>query len=526
MKHLAVKSNEDVVIPSGCHPELHLTKFAFRSRDVKKILDGLDSWGGEDPDGFIPLIFKKMSSVLSPKLSIIYRHLFKNSLFPDERKIGNITPVPKVLCRLTAIIIVLLPSYLLFFHVAEKLIFKPLYKYLEANAYLPSSQYTYRKKLGTCDALLDISSLVQENIDKGFETRIVQIDFSAAFDLVNHSALVYKLKELSIGGNFLNILKDFLHNSKQRVLVNGAPSKLKPVISGVPQGSVLGPLLFLIYTAYLGCNLENKLVQYADDSTLMCSVRSPDDRVAASDSLCRDLSKIQQWCKRWGMKLNAKKTKCLIVSRSRTFNPPYPQVLVSGSPINNSNHLTILGVNFDSKFNFIDHFKSVSSVASRKIGIICKPAFIYQDEKVNLSCFRSFVLPLLEYCSPVWMSATDSNLNVLSKIVRSAGFLFPGNSNYDLDRRRNISSLCLFHKIYFNDDHPLHHLIPDPYVPSRQIQFSNQQHQCSVCESRCNTLQFQRSFFPYSAKLWNGLQPEVVDECMGKFKTACNCTLK
>ena len=142
------------------------------------------------------------------------------------------------------------------------------------------------------------------------------------------------------------------------------------------------------------------------------------------------------------------------------------------------------------------------------------------------SCFHSFVLPLLEYCSPVWMSATDSNLNVLSKIVRSAGFLFPGNSNYDLDHRRNISSLCLFHKIYFNDDHPLHHLIPDPYVPSRQTRFSNQHHQYSVCEARCNTVQFQRSFFPYSAKLWNGLQLEVVDECMVKFKTACNRTLK
>ena len=520
------QSNEDVIIPSGCHPEPHLTKFAFRSRDVKKVLDGLDSWGGEDPDGFIPLIFKKMSSVLSPKLSRIYRHLFKNSLFPDERKIGNIAPVPKGALSADSNNyrpITILP---VMSKVAEKLIFKPLYKYLEANEYLPSSQYAYRKKLGTCDALLDISSLVQVNLDKGFETRIVQIDFSAAFDLVNHSALVYKLEELGIGGYLLNILKDFLHNRKQRVLVNGAASELKPVISGVPQGSVLGPLLFLIYTADLGCNLENKLVQYADDSTLMCSVRSPDDRVAASDSLCRDLSKIQQWCKRWGMKLNTKKTKSLIVSRSRTVNPLHPLVSVNGCPINNSDHLTILGVIFDSKFNFIDHLKNVSSVASRKIGIIRKAAFIYQDEKVNLSCFRSFVLPLLEYCSPVWMSASDSNLNVLSKIARSAGFLFPGSGSYDLDHRRNISSLCLFHKIYFSDDHPLHHLIPDPYVPLRQTRFSNQQHQYSVCEVRCNTVQYQRSFFPYSAKLWNGLQPEVVDESMGKFKTTCNRTLK
>ena len=211
----AKQSNEDVVIPSGCHPELHLTKFAFRSRDVKKILDGLDSWGGEDPDGFIPLIFKKMSSVLSPKLSRVYRHLFKNSLFPDERKIGNIAPVPKGALSADSNNyrpITILP---VMSKVAEKLIFKPLYKYLEANAYLPSSQYAYRKKLGTCDALLDISSLVQENLDKGFETLIFQIDFSAAFDLVNHRALVYKFKELGIDGNLLNILKDFLHNRKQ-----------------------------------------------------------------------------------------------------------------------------------------------------------------------------------------------------------------------------------------------------------------------------------------------------------------------
>ena len=78
----AKQSNKDVVIPSDCHPEPHLTKFAFRFHDVKKILDGLGSWGGEDPDGFIPLIFKKMSSVLSPKLSRIYRRLFENSFFP------------------------------------------------------------------------------------------------------------------------------------------------------------------------------------------------------------------------------------------------------------------------------------------------------------------------------------------------------------------------------------------------------------------------------------------------------------
>ena len=108
MKYLALNS----LIPSGCHPEPHLTKFAFRSRDVKKILEGLDSWGGEDPDGFIPFIFKKMSSVLSPKLSRVYHHLFKNSSQMNE-KLATLLLFLRVLCRLTAIITDLLPSYLL-----------------------------------------------------------------------------------------------------------------------------------------------------------------------------------------------------------------------------------------------------------------------------------------------------------------------------------------------------------------------------------------------------------------------------
>ena len=110
------------------------------------------------------------------------------------------------------------------------------------------------------------------------------------------------------------------------------------------------------------------------------------------------------------------KLKVLIVSRSCNIDPLHPLVSVSGSLISNSEQLTILGVIFDSRFNFIDHLKHVSSVASRKIGITCKAAFIYQDEKVNLSCFCSFVL-LLEDCSPIWMSATDSILNRLRKIV-------------------------------------------------------------------------------------------------------------
>ena len=111
----------------------------------------------------------------------------------------------------------------------------------------------------------------------------------------------------------LSMLTQFLSDRSQHVIVDGCRSKLVNVVSGVPQGNVLGPLLFLLYTSELFSKLENKLIGYADDSTLIAVVPSPGLRVAVAESLCRDL--VAAWCDLWGMKLNASKTKTMIVSR-------------------------------------------------------------------------------------------------------------------------------------------------------------------------------------------------------------------
>ena len=117
----------------------------------------------------------------------------------------------------------------------------------------------------------------------------MQNDFSAAFDRVNHLGILYKLCSVGIGGSVLSILAQFLSNRSQRVMVDGCRSKLVNVVSGVPQGSVLGPLLFLVYASELFSILENKLIGYADNSTLMAVVPSPGVRVAVAESLIRNL---------------------------------------------------------------------------------------------------------------------------------------------------------------------------------------------------------------------------------------------
>ena len=169
-----------------------------------------------------------------------------------------------------------------------------------------------------------MSHTLQSALESGQEARILQIDFSAAFDMVNHLGILYKLCSVGIGGSVMSILTEFLSNRSQQVMVDGCRSKLVNVVSGVPQGSVLAPLLFLLYTSELFSILENKLIGYADDYTLMAVVPSPGVRVAVAESLIRDLGRVSEWCDLWGMKLNATKTKTMIVSRSRTVNTQSP----------------------------------------------------------------------------------------------------------------------------------------------------------------------------------------------------------
>ena len=116
--------------------------------------------------------------------------------------------------------------------------------------------------------------------------------------------------------------------------------------------------------------LENKLIGYADDSTLMAVVPSPGVRVAVAESLTRDLGRVSEWCDLWGMKLNAGKTKTMIVSRSRTMHPQSPPLTIGGTVLKESDDLVILGVTFDPKMTFEKHLRSVSRAASQRLGIL------------------------------------------------------------------------------------------------------------------------------------------------------------
>ena len=278
--------------------------------------------------------------------------------------------------------------------VFECLLAKRLSAFAETNKLFPKFQFGFRKGLGACDALLTVSSTVQKSLDSGGEVRMIGLDFSAAFDRVNHKALIFKLRQMGVGGAFLSIVTEFLTNRLQRVSVDGHYSEYRNVISGVPQGSVLGPVLFILYTHDMWFGLENRLIAYADDATLLAPIPSPDMRELVAESLNRDLARINAWCKVWGMKLNPNKTQSMTVSRSRTLNPRHPDLAIDNVSLSTSDSFKILGVTLDSKFTFEKHIRSLSSSIAQKIGILRKSFKIFGEQSILRNCFNSFILPI------------------------------------------------------------------------------------------------------------------------------------
>ena len=518
---LSKQSDWEPNLPDTCHPEPKITNIIFRSSLLRKYLNDLDSHGGVDPNGIFPLFLKKISNLLAPKLARIFRILIRLGSFPKVWRTANVTPIPKgtspspfpIEYRPISLTPILSKIY-------ERLIFERLYKYVDTNHLLPSTQFGFRKGLGTTDALLTFVHEVQSSLDSRSETRAISLDFSSAFDLVNHKSLLYKLESRGVGGKILNILMEFLCARQQRVGVDGQFSEFRSTLSGVPQGSVLGPLLFILFSSDMWVGLENRLMAYADDATLYTIIDRPANRIAVGNSLNKDLERIHKWCTIWGMRLNPRKTQSIIFSRSRTLHPNHPPLSLCGSSIPVSDSIKLLGVTLDDKLTFERHIRQLSSSVAQKTGLLRKCFKTFGNREALTRSFFAFILPCFEYCSPVWSSAALSHLRLLDRAFNGIRFFIPDLS-INLHERREVASLVFFFKIFNNNNHPMHFHLPPPYIPRRVTRFANAVNDAAFQFVRFNTTQYSRCFLPYICKIWNELPNDVVSVADSvKFKSA------
>ena len=207
------------------------------------------------------------------------------------------------------------------------------------------------------------------------------------------------------------------------------------------------------------------------------------------------------------MKLNATKTKTIIVSRSSTMHPLSPPLTIGGTVLNESDDIVILGVTFHSKLTF----ELVSRAASQRLGILRKSGRVFHDISLLERCFRGFVMPVLEFCSAVWYSAADTHFKLLDLEVSGSRFLTGGVFECDIFHRRYVAVLCMLYKIRCNPMHPLNSALPGPYVPVRVIRGALVAHRYTSAPPRCRTSQCGMTFLPLSVYLWNHLADPVFD---------------
>ena len=211
--------------------------------------------------------------------------------------------------------------------------------------------------------------------------------------------------------------------------------------------------------------------------------------------------KVNEWCDLWGMKLNASKTKTMIVSRSRTIHPQSPALTIGGTVLKESDDLVILGVTFYSKMTFEKHLRSVSQAASQWLAILRKSWQVFHGRSLIGRCFRGFVFPVLEYCSAVWCSATDTHLRLLDRVVSDASFLTGGVFECDLAPHHSVAVLCMLCKTRCNLMHPLCGALPVPKVPVWDTRGAVITHRFTYVPPGCRTSQYRRTFIPLSVSL-------------------------
>ena len=268
-----------------------------------------------------------------------------------------------------------------------------MYDFLTENDLLSPNQSGFRSGDSCINQLLSINHEILNAFDKGLEVRGIFLDISKAFDKVWHDGLIFKLRQNGISGDIINILQDFLRNRKQRVVLNGQFSSWADVNAGVPQGSILGPLLFLIYINDLSDGLKSECKLFADDTSLFSVVN--DINTSASD-LNEDLEKIGNWAFKWKMNFNPdpnKQAQEIIFSRKKTTSL-HQLVYFANKPVKSTRIHRHLGMMLDSNLNHEHHIKSILNKVNKTIGLLLKFQLILPRHSL-ITIHKKFVRPHL-----------------------------------------------------------------------------------------------------------------------------------
>ena len=306
----------------------YLTDIIITVEETMGVIRKLQMDKAPGPDDISNRLLKLTGRSLAPSLTMLLNKMLQTSSFPRIWKQANVTPIYKkgdAQDKKNYRPVSLLSSVGKIF---ERLIFNKIYTVLESRGLLTWRNSGYRKKDSTANQLIYIVNNIYKSLDNQEECAMVFLDQSKAFDRIYHEGLKVKLKSMGINGPLFDLICNYLDERKLRVAVDGSKSRWFKTTAGVPQGSILGPLLFLIYINDIVEDLECEIYLYADDAVLTTSFNM-NDTEQSFERLNRDLEKLSTWAETWFMSFNPTKTKYMVVSNKHQF--AYPDICLNNT---------------------------------------------------------------------------------------------------------------------------------------------------------------------------------------------------
>ena len=347
------------------------------------------------------------------------------------------------------------------------------------------------------------------NMAEGKQVDAIVMDFSKAFDVVPHGSLIVKLKHYGIRNSTLKWIDAFLTDRTQRVAVDGEHSAIAPVTSGVPQGSVLGPVLFLAYINDLPECIDSKSRLFADDTIVYRTIDSPDDCV----QLQEDLRALEKWETKWGMSFNPSKCETIHVTRKR--NPIVTPYILKNEELNVTTSACYLGVSISSDLGWNNHVTKTAAKGNRALGFV-KRNVKTTSKLIKEKAYNTLVRPVLEYASSVWSPGQKGLSDILETVQkRAARYVFNYSNSLDsssmlthlewdsLEQRRYKSRVTMMYKI-------VNSLVAIPTTKLVPTAGRTRGHSLKFHRIKTQRNYHLSSFFPSTIRLWNSLPPNLV----------------
>ena len=431
------EGDSDIPLLDEKVPDFNLENVVIKSDDIKKHLQELNVTKSAGPDNMHPKLPKELADTIAEPLEIIFNKSIEEGTIPEIWKEANITAIFKKGDKskpenyrpisLTSILI----------KVLEKEIRKAIVAHMDRNNFFSKFQHGFRSGFSCVTQLLKAIDDWTKFLDNRKQVDVIYFDFKKAFDTVPHKRLVGKLHSYGIRGNILNWLENFLHKRKQRVMLDGQTSEWTDVTSGIPQGSVLGPILFLIYINDLPDIVQSFIKLFADDT----KIYKPCDNELSSITLQNDIDRMTDWSKTWLLKFNEQKCKHLQLGQQQ-LNTEFKMKTDTNNEIviESTSSEKDLGIIIDNRLNFQEHIYTQISKANKILGLI-RRTFQYLDKEMLVNLYKSLIRPHLEYGSNVWSVIWKKEATAIENVQRRATKLVKTIAHLTYQQRLKVLGL-------------------------------------------------------------------------------------